>query len=900
MPIRNLNKIFAPRSVAVIGASRRDGSVGSTVLENLIGGGFAGAVYRVNPKYTELDGEPCYRCVDELSEPVDLAIVCTPAETVPEIVRQCGRVGIRGLVILSAGFREVSEEGKELEAEVRAAMKPFEGMRVVGPNSLGIMAPHLALNASFASDPPLKGNVAFISQSGALCTAILDWALQENVGFSHFVSVGNMVDVGIADLIDYFAGDNRTESIILYVESIDEARHFMSAARSFTRTKPIIAYKAGRFAESAKAAASHTGAMAGVDAVYEAAMARAGIVRVFEIDDLFDCAELLARQKMPSGPRLAIVTNAGGPGVMAADALLERQGVLAELSGLTLQKLNRELPAAWSRGNPVDVLGDASPDRFAVAARVALTDPGVDAVLVVLSPQAMTNPTGVAKAIVEVERRSPKPVLAAWMGGGKVREGIETLNNAGIATYSSPEKAVRAFMHLVAYARNRETLYETPREVPLEFPLDRQRLRDEFGTLLREGQGTLNETTSKALLEAYEIPVTQTLVARSAEEVLECADRVGYPVVLKIISPDITHKTDVGGVELNLTSAAEATQAYQRILQRAKQKRPDARREGVTVQRMLVAPTGHELIIGAKRDPVFGTVLLVGAGGTNAELLRDRALELPPLTERLARRMLESLRAWPLLQGYRGRPGVNLDRLIEALMRLSYLVADFPEIVELDVNPLLATPETAIALDARIVLEPETVTPLVRPYSHLAIRPYPDELSRHSELKDGTSVRLRPIKPEDEPMWHGLIASCSLESLHLRFRYMFKSVSHEMATRFCFVDYDREIAIVAEIGLGSERKIIGIGRLIADVDHHEAEYAILVGDPWQGGGLGSLLTEHCLEIAQQWGVRSVIAEIAPENTRMIRIFKRLDFAIDRRHARDVVIARKSLAEKPST
>ncbi|QDT02158.1 Succinyl-CoA ligase [ADP-forming] subunit alpha [Rubripirellula lacrimiformis] len=895
MPIRNLDKIFAPHSVAVIGASKRPASVGNTVLLNLVDGGFTGSVYAVNSKYQEIGGVACFGAVGEIPDPVDLAVVCTPAVTVPDIVRQCGEAGIRGVVILSAGFREASEEGAKLEAEILAAAKHFDGMRIVGPNCLGIMAPHQSLNASFASDSPQKGRVAFISQSGALCTAVLDWAIQENVGFSNFVSVGNMLDVGIADLIDYFATDGYTESIILYMESISKGREFMSAARAFAREKPIIAYKAGRFAQSAKAAASHTGAMAGVDSVYEAAMARAGIVRVFDVDDLFDCAELLARQKTPSGPRLAIITNAGGPGVMATDALLDRHGVLADLSETTIAKLNEKLPASWSHGNPVDVIGDAPPERFSAAAEIVLADEGVDGVLVVLSPQAMTDPTGAANAVIEVAKRSHKPLIAAWMGGGKVRQGIELLNDAGIPTYSSPEKAIRAFMHLVSYARNRETLYETPREVPIEFSLDRKKLRDVFDTVFNEGQDVLSESASKTLLEAYEIPVTKTSVARSAEDAVQCATAVGYPVALKIFSPDITHKTDVGGVELNLANSDAVAGAFNRILSRAKQHRPTARLEGVTVQHMLVAPNGRELIIGAKRDPVFGTVLMVGAGGTNAELFRDLSLELPPLSERLARRMLESLQAWPLLQGYRGRPGVNLDRLVEVLMRLSYLVADYPEIVELDVNPLLVTPDDVIALDARIVLDRQTILHPVRPYSHLAIRPYPNEFAKIVKLKDGTSVLLRPIKPEDEPMWHDLVASCSSESLHLRFRYMFKATTHAMATRFCFIDYDREIAIVAETQVDGERRLIGVGRLVADVDHRDAEYAVLVSDPWQGKGLGSFLTDHCLEICHQWGIRSVIAEMAMQNDRMIRMFDHRGFEIDRRHAFDAVVARKKLA-----
>ncbi|MCA9188168.1 MAG: bifunctional acetate--CoA ligase family protein/GNAT family N-acetyltransferase [Pirellulaceae bacterium] len=896
MPVRNLDKIFAPERIAVVGASSRDPSIGHTLLHNLTVGGFAGKIFPVNPKYTALENLACYQRIIDLPEVPDLAVICTPAGTVPQIVRDCGEMGIRGLVILSAGFREAGPQGELLEAELRETAKHYDGMRIIGPNCLGIIAPHHALNASFASDSPPKGHVAFISQSGALCTSVLDWALREHVGFSHFVSVGNMMDVGVADLIDYFAEDRWTESIILYVESITEAREFMSAARAFTRVRPIIAYKAGRFAESAKAAQSHTGAMAGVDSVYEAALARAGIVRVFEVDDLFDCAELLGRQRTPKGPRLAIVTNAGGPGVMATDALLERHGELSRLADATIEKLNQQLPAAWSHGNPIDILGDANPKRFGVAVEAVVADNNVDGVLVVLTPQSVTDPTASAEAVIAAAKKSQKPVLAAWMGGDKVRPGIDLFNKAGIPTYSSPEKAIRAFMYLVNYARNRDMLYETPAEVPMNFPLNREKLRAVFDTILSEGHDVLTESTSKAMLEAYEIPVSKTYVARSKKDAVEYARRVGFPVVLKVFSPEITHKTDVGGVELNLANEVDVVAAFERIVTRAREMRPDALVEGVTVQRMVANPSGRELIVGAKRDPVFGTVLLVGAGGTTAELFQDRALELPPLSERLARRMLKSLRSWPLLQGYRGHPGVNVDRLIEVLMRLSYLVADYPEIVELDVNPLLVTTEDAIALDARIVLDHESILHPVRPYSHLAIRPYPEEYSKMARLKDGTSLLLRPIKPEDEPMWHELLGGCTPETIRLRFRYLVKSTTHEMAARFCFTDYDREIAIVAESEDDGQRKLMGVGRLVADADHHEAEYAVLVGDAWQGLGLGSLLTDYCLEICEHWNIKKVMAEVAPENDRMLGMFKHRGFKLDHTIASDVVVATKELTE----
>jgi acetyltransferase len=911
MPVRNLQHIFNPQNIAVIGASDRSGSVGRIVFRNLLGGdgsaastnkppAFQGSAFPVNPKHSSLGGVRCFKSVAELPKLADLAVICTPAKTVPGLVQECGDAGILGLIILSAGFREADADGEHLELSIRNALSSYPGMRILGPNCLGIIVPHLNLNASFASDSPPPGNVAFISQSGALCTSILDWAIQENVGFSHFVSVGNMLDIGIADLIDYFSEDPHTRSIVMYVESINEAREFMSAARSFTRTKPIIAYKAGRFEESAQAAATHTGAMAGVDSVYEAAFSRAGIVRVFEVDDLFDCAGLLARNKLPRGARLAIVTNAGGPGVMASDALLERKGQLAELAATTIERLNKQLPVAWSHGNPVDVLGDATPERLASALEVVAEDSNVDGMLAILTPQAMTDPTGAAKAIVGVAKSTSKVLLAAWMGGGKVREGISLMNDAGIPTFSTPEKAVRAFMNLVTYARNREILYETPRAVPMEFPLDRAKLRAVFDTILSEGHDVLTESTSKALLEAYEIPVSKTYVARTIDDAVQYAHRVGFPVALKVFSSAITHKTDVGGVELNVSNEEQVRQAFERIMTRAKQYRPDAHIDGVTVQHMVVASNGHELIVGAKRDRVFGMVMLVGAGGTMAELFADRALELPPLSERLARRMLESLRSWSLLTGYRGRPSVNVERLVEVLMRLSYLVADYPEIVELDVNPLLVTPDEVIALDARILLDHQAILHPVRPYSHLAIRPYPDQFSKHAKLQDGTPVLLRPIKPEDEPLWHALVGGCSPETIHLRFRYMFKATTHEMATRFCFIDYDRELAIVAEVEDQNQRKLIGVARLVADVDHHEAEYAILVGDLWQGIGLGSLLTDFCLSICEQWGIRKVVAEVASQNDRMVGMFQRRGFELDRTTSSETVIVRRETKGQTAT
>ncbi len=897
MTTRNLNKIFRPQRVAVVGASDDPTKVGYTVLRNLVTGGFRGVVYPVNPKRESVQGIAAYRNVEDLPQVPDLAIICTPGQTVPGLITALGRMGTRGVVVTTAGYREMGDEGRKLEDQVAEARREFPDLRMIGPNCLGVIVPGLNLNASFAGGMPRPGNVALISQSGALCTAVLDWAIDQGLGFSHFVSIGNMLDVGFGDLIDYFGEDPQTKSIILYVESVLDPRDFLSAARAFAREKPIVAYKAGRFAESAKAAASHTGALAGVDAVYEAAFRRAGIVRIHNVGDLYNCAELLARQPRPLGDGLAIVTNAGGPGVMASDALLAADGRLTELSDATLQRLNEVLPPFWSHNNPVDVLGDAPPERYAPALEVVLADASVHAALVILTPQAMTDAAGTAKAIVEAARAAPrKPVLTAWMGAGSVDAGVRILNHAGLPTYRTPEEAVRAFMDLARYARNLETLYETPRAVPLGGKLDRPRIVEDFRQRFADAGETLSEGDSKALLEAYGIATTRPQAAHSADEAVERAESLGYPVVLKILSPEITHKTDVGGVVLNLSGADEVREAFDSMTRRAAEQRPEANILGVTVQPMVATARAFELIVGAMQDPVFGPVLLVGTGGTAAEVFQDRALELPPLNERLAVRMLRSLKSWPLLTGYRGRSAVDLDSLISVMMRVSYLVADFPEIRELDINPLLVSSEGATALDARVILDRQRVDHPPVPYSHLAIEPYPEHYVRSGvAIEGGQTVTLRPIRPEDEPQWHEMLAASSEESIRYRFRYLFDQTTHAMASRHCFIDYSREMAIVAELE-GDESPILGVGRLVSDSDHQQAVFAILVTDPWQGHGVGRAITEYCVEIAAKWGLTRVVGETTPDNMRMIALFRREGFHIEHRPEDDVVFASRDQAD----
>jgi len=896
MSVRNLDSLFNPTHVAVVGAGGERTQVGHIVLRNLVDASFEGVVYPINPGRESVGGIQAYASIAEAPARPELAIVCTPAAAVPEVVRECGEAGVAAVAVLSAGFREAGAEGAELERRVTEELARHDGLRLLGPNCVGLIVPRLGLNASFAGAMPIDGHVAFVSQSGALATSVIDWALSEQIGFSHVVSLGNMLDIDFGDLIDFLAQDSQTRSIFLYIENVTEPRKFMSAARAFARSKPIIVYKAGRFAASAKAAVSHTGAMAGEDAVYDAAFRRAGLVRVERIEDVFASAELLARERPVHRGRLAIVTNAGGPGVMAADALLARGGALAELGPATLAALEAALPPAWSHANPIDVLGDAPSQRFGDAVKAALVDTQVDAVLVILTPQAMTDAAGAADAVLAARRQvskthQQKPLLAAWMGGRSVHEGLERLNAGGVATYAYPEQAVGAFMDLVSYARNRETLHETPRTIPVSFALDRGRAKELMGAVLAEGRGVLSETSSKTLLDAYEIPVTKPLLAPSADDAVAVAADVGYPVALKVRSPDVTHKTDVGGVELGLGSGEEVRAAYDRILASVHEQQPEADLQGVTVQPMARS-SGYELVLGARKDPTFGAVILLGAGGVATELLHDQAIDLPPLNERLALAMLQSLRIWPLLAGHRGRSGIDLDALLEVVMRFSYLVADYPEISEIEINPLLAGPAGSVALDARAVVDQSLVGRPPAPFSHLAIRPYPEEYTRAATTADGLRVRLRPIRPEDEPLWHEMLDACSPESIQSRFRGMVKH-THEFATRYCFIDYDRELAIVAELeAQDGTRKLLGVGRLVADPDRQKAEYAVLVADPWQGRGLSDLLTDYCLQIARAWGIRSVYAETTPDNARMIAVLKQHGFTVTRPLAEGIVLGER--------
>jgi len=879
MPIKKLDKIFRPKRIALIGVSNDPNSVGGITLKNLVGGGYNGVIYPVNPKREAVMGIPCFPDVKSLPKVPDLAVIMTSAKFVPQIISDCGEAGIPGVIIMSAGFKEIGADGAKLEEQVKAEVAKFPDLRVIGPNCLGIIVPGFSMNVSFAASMPKKGHVAFISQSGALCTSVLDWAREANVGFSYFVSIGNSMDVKFGDLIDYFGQDPNTKSIVLYVESISNARAFMSAARAFARKKPIIVYKAGRFPESAKAAASHTGALASEDSICDAVFARAGIARVYNIEDIFDFTDLIGREKTPKGPNLAIVTNAGGPGVMAVDTLLDLKGNLAELSEQSMQKLNDCLPPFWSHGNPVDVLGDATPERYANATKIVLDDPDVDAVLVIFVPQAVTDPADTAIEVCRLSDNTSKSIIAAWAGGQSMHRGRQIFIENDIAVFRTPEQAVRAFMTLVRYSRNLKILYETPKDIPVEFILDRKKLREKFETEYFNKNSILSEDISKQIIHAYGIDVTRPQPAYSVSEAVNIANSLGYPVVLKILSKDITHKSDVGGVVLNLNDEALVAVAYENMLKSISRNFPDADIQGATVQPMFDIKYAVELILGIKKDPIFGTVILLGMGGTCTELFQDKRLCFPPVNELIARQMIESLKICPVLKGYRGSPPKNIDKLIEAIIRLSYLAADYPEIEELDINPLLVTPKDVVALDARIVIDQSLAGKKIPQFSHLLIHPYPEKYVKPAKLNDGTDVILRPIKPEDEPMWLELLGSCSKESIYFRFRTNYFFDSHEVATQFCYIDYSREMAIVAEITKNDNRKLIGVGRLIADTNQETAEYAILITDDWQNKGLGNILTKYCMEISKELGLKRIIAETTADNKPMIAIFKKLKFRI---------------------
>jgi acetyltransferase len=871
-----LDPIFKPTSVALLGATERVGSVGRTVLWNLISSPFGGTIYPVNPKRANILGIRTYASLQALPEVPDLVIVCTPAEGVPALMRECVELGVPGGIVISAGFKETGEHGKQLENEI---MEAIQGrMRIIGPNCLGVMNPVIGMNATFANAVARPGSVAFVSQSGALCTAVLDWSMRENVGFSSFVSIGSMLDVNWGDLIDYFGNDARTHSIVIYMESIGDASAFLSAAREVSLTKPIIVIKAGRTEAAAKAAASHTGSLTGSDDVLEAAFRRVGVLRVNSIAEIFFMTEVLAKQPRPRGNRLCIVTNAGGPGVLATDALIQGGGELAEISDETMKAYNAILPAAWSHSNPVDILGDAEPERYAKSLEIAAKDPNIDGMLVIMTPQGMTNPTLIAEQLKPYAKGLGKPVLASWMGGESVAHGESILNQSGIPSFNYPDTAVRAFNYMWRYSYNLRGLYETPSPNAAAFHPDRERASGILSGVRGSGRTILTEYESKKLLEAYGIPVILTEIAESEDAAAAAASAIGYPVVLKLHSYTITHKTDVGGVILNLPDAASVRKAFNQIRDNVESKAGAGHFQGVTVQ-PFANQEGYELILGSSLDPQFGPVLLFGTGGQLVEVFEDRSLALPPLNTTLARRMMEQTRIFKALKGVRGRKSVDMAALEELLVRFSDLVIENPAIKEIDINPVLASAERLLALDARVVVHDKSVPN--DKLSRSAIRPYPVRYVGTWTLKDGEAVVIRPIRPEDEPLVIEFHKKLSERSVYLRYFQPLKltqRTAHERLTRICYIDYDREMALVVERkNADGSPDIIAVGRLSKIHGRPEAELAALVQDELQGKGIGAELYRRLIQVARDQHMTKVHSNMLGENKEMQHLCRSLGF-----------------------
>jgi acetyltransferase len=874
----NLDSIFNPKSIALIGASDEEGSVGYILMKNLTEMGYAGHVYPVNIRKQEILGLKAYPSVSKLAQSVDLAIIATPASTVPDIIEECGTCGIKGIIIISAGFKEAGASGKILEEKIREIKNKYN-MRIIGPNCLGIIHPDINLNATFIPKKQKPGSIAFISQSGALGSAILDLATHENIKFSNFVSVGSMIDVDFGDLIDYFGTDPKTRSILMYIEGITDARKFMSAARHFSRTKPIIVVKSGRSVESAKAAASHTGAITGEDMVYDAAFKRAGIVRVKDIADLFNCAEAIGKQPLPRGPNLAIITNAGGPGVMASDAIIALGGKLAQLSTATIEKLNSVLPPHWSKGNPVDILGDAKAGRYEVAAQACFTDENVDGVLIIYTPQGGSDPAEIAERILDLYRTNKfsKPYLTSFMGYEDVEKANHILTENSVPTYSTPEQAVATYMYMYQYKRNLELLYETPIELPVDSVPPKQPLLSIIRNAVKEDRYTLTEIESKKFLEYYNIPVVKTILAKTADEAAICASQTGYPVAVKILSPQITHKTDVGGVRLDINSEPELRLAFDEIVQSAKKHNPDAQVQGVTVQKMI-KEKGIEIILGAKTDSLFGPVIMFGRGGIDVEIYKDVAIGLLPLNQTLARRMMEETKVYQLLKGYRNRPPANIKLLDEIIVRFSQMMVDFPQLKEFEINPLFIDENEAFALDARGMIYQEGLK--AKPHENLVITPYPEKYKSLWKLRDGRTLLLRPIKPEDEPLWLEMFQNFSEESLHFRLFQTIVQPAHEYSVRYCNIDYDRELAIVAEIEEDGKRKMLGVVRLNLSPSEKSGEISFIVTDTMQGQGLGSKMVDYMIEISKDKKLESINAIMLPDNYKAIKLLREMGFTIE--------------------
>lgn len=878
MSVRNLKAMFRPQSVAVIGATTKPNAPGSVVMRNLLQGGFGGPIIPVTAEYSSVAGVLAYPDVDSLPLVPDLAIICTPPQTVAATVQALGRKGVRAACIMTPALAQLHDEsGRSLLEAVRAEAKAH-GVRLLGPNSMGILVPGIGLNASFAPEQALNGKIAFVSQSGALCTAVLDWACTKGLGFSHFIHTGDSADVAIGDILDYLGSDPFTRAILLYLETLEERRNFMSAARAAARNKPVLVIKSGRSAEGARAASSHTGALAGSDLVFDAAIRRAGMLRVQDISELFGAVETLARSRPVKGKRLAILTNGGGIGVLAADDLASGGGVLAELPPDALEKLNAILPPNWSRGNPVDIVGDATGERYAKALTTLLDTKAIDGVLVLHAPTAISEPDEVAEAVIKVfKERTRANIITCWVGSEKVARARRLFAEAAVPTFETPYAAVRGFLHLLEYKQNQEMLMEVPASAASDFIPDTVFVRDIIADVLSRGESLMTEAEAKAVLEAYGIPTIETRTARHPAEAARIAKNLNSPVALKILSPDIVHKSDVGGVILNIETPFEVEKAAHAMLKRVEATYPDARIEGFTVQKMAQRRPGtQELIVGVATDPIFGPVILFGQGGVAVEIIADRAVALPPLNLNLAAELVQRTRVAALLREYRGRPPANMDALYSVLIQVSQMVIDFPEIVELDINPLRCDADGVLALDAVIKVAP------AKPHDRdrLAIRPYPAELEEIFTMADGSGrkVLLRPIRPEDEPNHHVLVSKMTAEDIRFRFFGLVHELPHSEMARLTQIDYDREMAFIGEYthpdGI---KETLGVVRTVTDPDNEKAEFAVLVRSDLKGSGLGKRLLTKMIEYCRTRGTEAIVGQVLKDNIRMLKFVEHLGF-----------------------
>jgi acetyltransferase len=869
-----LRPLIEPASVAVIGVSRDEQGVGRRVFRNIRQGGFQGPIYGVHPSAPTLDGEQLYSSARALPEAVDLAVIAVPAKVVPAVLEECAQRGVRAAIVLSAGYGEAGESGEQRQRELVVKARAL-GVRVLGPNCLGIMRAPIALNASFSRGIGLGGKLALVSQSGAVCSAIVDWAEQRRIGLSTVVSLGAAADVGAGDVLDYLALDPSTHAILMYLEGVDHARSFLSGMRAAARNKPVIVVKAGRHEAANRAAASHTGAIVGNDAVFDAALRRTGAVRVATLHELFAAADVLAHSKRTLGPRLAVITNAGGLGVLAADRAGDLDVTLAPLNAATQAALAHALPAHAGMSNPVDLLGDAPPERYAAALAACLADGGVDGVIVLLTPQAMTRPDDVASALAETEGRSEKPVLACFMGGTSVERARSLLVERGVACFDSPEAAVEAFATLAAFARNQRNLLQLPSPSRSHDEPDVAAGRKVISAALDEGRTALSQSEVFAVLSAFGIAHVASSRAATIDAAVSVAEGIGYPVALKIDSPDIVHKTDIGGVLLGIAGESDLRAAHAELLRRVTQSAPDARIDGVVVQAMLKVPDGRELLVGVSTDKALGPAIACGAGGTLVEIMGGAAIELPPLTTTLARNLWQRSKVAPLLGAFRGMRPADVAGLERTLLRVSDLVCELEAIDQLDINPLVVGPDRVIALDARIALKRK---PAAKPYAHLAIAPYPRALDRTAMLPDGLTVRLRALRPEDAELEQRFMSGLSFQTKYLRFLHGVGEPSRQMITRLTQLDYDRELAIIAEVaGVGA----VGVGRYVAVPTPRSCEFALVIADAYQGRGIGRLMMAALIDAARHAGFEQMHGDVLATNRSMIALMHKLGFTLER-------------------